>query len=194
MAILDRRQTVGAVIIEDRLQDLLGLHFHPQWGSSYWLRRQEDLGMDICDRVRTLDDLWLLGPMPLPDLRRFPVRDFIPRALHGQWPRFVIGETAGTSGEPCATAYRDNEFQAAFVTPFLRVAEATGFPRGEPWYGSALPVHTSSGRWCASWPGRRAAWTPSASILIPAGPNGWPTAPRHGSATSITSSPRPLMC
>jgi hypothetical protein len=71
--------------------------------------------------------------MPLADLRRFPVRAFVPRALHGQWPRFVLGETAGTSGEPCGTAYRDDEFQAAFVTPFLRVAEATGFPSGEPW-------------------------------------------------------------
>jgi hypothetical protein len=71
--------------------------------------------------------------MPVADLRRFPVHAFIPRALHGQRPRFVVGETAGTSGEPCVTAYRDDEFQAAFVTPFLRVAEATGFPRGEPW-------------------------------------------------------------
>jgi thienamycin biosynthesis protein ThnN len=61
------------------------------------------------------------------------VRAFIPRALHGQRPRFVIGETAGTSGLPCCTAYRDDEFQAAFVTPFLRVAETTGFPHGEPW-------------------------------------------------------------
>ena len=118
---------------DDRLHDLLDLHFHPEWGSSYWLQRQEQFGWSVSDRVRTADDLWLLGPMPLADLRRFPVRAFIPRALHGQWPRFVLGETAGTSGEPCGTAYRDDEFQAAFVTPFLRVAEATGFPRGEPW-------------------------------------------------------------
>ena len=45
----------------------------------------------------------------------------------------MVGETAGTSGEPRATTYRDDEFQAAFITPFLRVAQATGFPRGEPW-------------------------------------------------------------
>jgi hypothetical protein len=44
-----------------------------------------------------------------------------------------VGETAGTSGEPCATAYREDEFQAAFITPFLGVAKATGFPRGRPW-------------------------------------------------------------
>jgi thienamycin biosynthesis protein ThnN len=122
-----------STIADDRLRDLLDLHFHPEWGSSYWLQRQEQLGWNVRDRIRTLDDLWLLGPMPLADLRRFPVRAFIPRTLHGQWPRFIVGETAGTSGEPCATAYRDDEFQAAFVTPFLRVAEATGFPRGEPW-------------------------------------------------------------
>jgi hypothetical protein len=130
---LSRTRLEGPAATDDRLRDLLGLHFHPEWGSTYWLQRQEQLGWDVRDRVRTADDLWLLGAMPLADLRRFPVRAFIPRALHGQWPRFVVGETAGTSGEPCATAYRDDEFQAAFVTPFLRVAEATGFPRGQPW-------------------------------------------------------------
>jgi hypothetical protein len=118
---------------DGRLCDLLALHFHPEQGSIYWLRRQDVLGWDVCDRIRTRDDLWLLGPTPLDDLRRFPLREFIPRGLHRQLPRFVIGETAGTSGRPCATAYRDDEFRAAFVTPFLEVAQATGFPRGEPW-------------------------------------------------------------
>jgi hypothetical protein len=79
------------------------------------------------------DDLWQLGPTLLEDLRRYPLRAWVPRAWHSQWPRFVIGETAGTSGAPRATAYRADEFQAAFITPFLRVAESTGFPHGEPW-------------------------------------------------------------
>src|SRR5439155_9658731 len=56
-----------------------------------------------------------------------------PRTFHEMLDRFVVGETAGTSGAPTATAYREDEFQEAFVTPFLRVAEATGFPQGEPW-------------------------------------------------------------
>jgi hypothetical protein len=111
----------------------LGLHFHPEHGSAYWLERQARLELDVRDRVRTEHDLWLLGPTPLEDLRRFPVRAFVPRALHGQLHRFVVGETAGTSGEPRATAYREDEFRAAFVTPFLRVAEATGWPRALPW-------------------------------------------------------------
>jgi thienamycin biosynthesis protein ThnN len=118
---------------DDRLCELLALHFHPRLGSRYWLRRQEALGLDVCDRIRTFDDLWLLGPTAPGDLRRHPLRDFIPRTMHGQLHRFVIGETAGTSGLPCATAYRDDEFQAAFVTPFLKAARATGFPQGEPW-------------------------------------------------------------
>jgi thienamycin biosynthesis protein ThnN len=115
------------------LRELLALHLHPQWGSAYWLRRQDGLGWDVCDQIRSADDLWRLGATPLEDLRRYPVADFIPHALHAQWPRFITGETAGTGGAPCATAYRDDEFQAAFIDPFLRVAAATGFPRGLPW-------------------------------------------------------------
>jgi thienamycin biosynthesis protein ThnN len=118
---------------DERLRELLDLHFHPEHGSEYWLRRQENLGWDVRDRVRTRDDLWLLGPTPLADLRRFPLRSFIPRAWRRHAPRFLVGETAGTSGAPLMTAYRDDEFQAAFIDPFLRVAEATGFPQGEPW-------------------------------------------------------------
>jgi hypothetical protein len=133
MTLLDRARLETTAAHDDRLRDVLDLHFHPDWGSAYWLQREEKLGWSVRDRVRTLDDLWLLGPMPLADLRRCPVRALVPRAWHGQWPRFIVGETAGTSGEPCATAYRDDEFQAAFITPFLRVAAATGFPSGLPW-------------------------------------------------------------
>lgn len=118
---------------DQRLRELLDLHFHPDHGSVYWLQRQERLGWNVCDRVRALDDLWQVGPTPAGDLRRFPLRHFIPRALQGQLARFVLGETAGTGGEPSVTAYRDDEFHAAFVKPFLEAAQATKFPRGETW-------------------------------------------------------------
>jgi thienamycin biosynthesis protein ThnN len=135
MTLLHRRRDVldGPKELDDRLRDLLNLHFHPEWGSPYWLKRQELLGWNVVDRTRTYDDIWSFGPMPMADLRRFSVRAFVPLALHDQLPRFVVGETAGTSGLPCGTVYRDDEFQSAFVTPFLRVAAATGFPAGEPW-------------------------------------------------------------
>jgi hypothetical protein len=118
---------------DERLRDLLALHFHPRHGSRYWLRRQEQLGGAVCERVRCENDLWLLGPTPAEDLGRFPLRDFIPQAFHDELHRFVVGETAGTSGRPRATAYRADEFQAAFVDPFLRVAEVTSFPHGQSW-------------------------------------------------------------
>jgi hypothetical protein len=127
----DRRARPAAP--DDRLRDVLELHLHPRHGSVYWLRRQADLGWDIRDRVRAVADLWRLGPVPADALRRLPVRDFVPQAFHGELHRFVTGETAGTGGRPCATAYRDDEFEAAFVTPFLRVAEATGWPTGVSW-------------------------------------------------------------
>jgi thienamycin biosynthesis protein ThnN len=114
------------------LRALLDLHFHPEHGSRYWLERQTRLGWNVRDRVRTVEDLWLLGPTPTEDLRR-SVRDFIPRAFHRCPEHFLVGETGGTSGEPRATAYRDDEFQAAFIEPFRRVAAATGFPQGLPW-------------------------------------------------------------
>jgi hypothetical protein len=118
---------------DDWLRTVLDLHFHPVHGSRYWLGRQTELGWDVRDRVRTAADLWRLGPMSLTDLRGFSVRDFVPRVLHRGLHRFVVGETAGTSGEPRATAYRADEFRAAFVTPFLKVARATGWPRQVPW-------------------------------------------------------------
>jgi thienamycin biosynthesis protein ThnN len=117
----------------ERLQEVLAIHFDPEDGSRYWLIRQERLGFDVRDRVRTLDDLRLLGPTPLEDLRCFAVRDFIPQLFHNRLDRFIVGETAGTSGAPCATAYRDDEFQSAFVDPFVEASGAAGFPRGLPW-------------------------------------------------------------
>jgi thienamycin biosynthesis protein ThnN len=118
---------------DQRMRELLARHLHPEWGSTYWLQRQAQLGWQVCERVRTLDDLWLLGLTPTADLRRLPIHAFIPKALHKQRSRFIVAETAGTNGEPCGTAYRDDEFQAAFIDPFLCVAEAIGFPKGEPW-------------------------------------------------------------
>jgi hypothetical protein len=120
-------------IADERLREVLALHLHPEHGSAYWLARQEKLGFAIIDRVRAREDLWLLGPCSLDDLRRSPVRAFIPRTFHNRLDRFIVGETAGTSGEPRTTAYRDDEFQAAFVTPFLEAAGAAGFPRELPW-------------------------------------------------------------
>ena len=119
--------------VDEKLRDLLARHLHPEWGSAYWLQRQAQLGWQVCERVRTRNDLWLLCPTPTAELRRFPIQAFIPKALHKQRSRFIVAETAGTNGEPCGTAYRDDEFQAAFIDPFLCIANANNFRKGEPW-------------------------------------------------------------
>ena len=87
MTPLQRIQSAGPTTTDDdRLRDLLGMHFHPEWGSAYWLQRQEQLGWDVRDRVRTLDDLWQLGPTPVADLRRLPVHD----RAEGRHPRLGL--------------------------------------------------------------------------------------------------------
>src|ERR1700722_6248997 len=94
---------------DERLRAILNLHLHAKHGSDYWLQRQSALGWDVLDGVRKVADLWKLGPTNLDDLRKRSIREFIPRAFHRQMNRFVSGETAGTSGKPCSTAYREDE-------------------------------------------------------------------------------------
>ena len=95
--------------------------------------RQQQLGWTALDRVRTPNDLWLLGPMPMADLRRFPRAGLRSTGSSRSVAAFRRWRDGGNKRRALRTAYREDEFQAAFVTPFLRVAEATGFPRGEPW-------------------------------------------------------------
>ena len=117
---------IGCAVVE--------LHFHPEHGSTYWLGRQEQLGWDVRDRVRTAGR----PPLARSDSGQRPAP--LPAAgLHPANISLVACIASSSAKRPApadrlqATAYRDDEFQAAFITPFLRVAEATGFPRGEPW-------------------------------------------------------------
>ncbi len=192
----ERQPRVSAVGYDDRLRELLALHFHPDHGSRYWLRRQDRLGWDVRDRVRTVDDLWLLGPTPLDDLRRFPLPRLHPAGrCTGSGTGSCVGETAGTSGQPLATAYRDDEFQEAFVTPFLLAAGAAGFPRGRAVaVGRAVRAahHRQGG--ARVGPADRQPGPVQRRFRSRAGPSAWPTARWPDSAISITSSARRWTC
>jgi hypothetical protein len=118
---------------EDWLGHVIDLHFDPRWGSPYWLERQRELDMEVRREVRTIEDLPKLGPMPEEDLRRFPVESFIPRCLVEAKTRFILGESAGTTGRPKITAYLHEEFYPVFVDWFGVVAERRGFPKGCNW-------------------------------------------------------------
>lgn len=117
----------------DRLRRVLALHFHPQDGTSFWLERAAAMQIDVEHEVRRMEDLVVLGDMRPEDLAGRPLTDFIPRRFHHRMDRFIVGQTGGTTGNGVWTAYRDDEFQEAFVFPFVEAAGHVGFPAGEAW-------------------------------------------------------------
>lgn len=118
---------------EDWLRHIISIHFDPDSGSPYWLRRQQELRIDAREEVHTLDDLKKLGPMPEEDLRRYPLEHFVPRHVLRDKTRLITAETAGTTGQPKVTAYLFEEFYTTFVDWFRLVAERRGFPRHCNW-------------------------------------------------------------
>ncbi|MGD9602520.1 MAG: hypothetical protein AB7O21_17730 [Gammaproteobacteria bacterium] len=117
---------------DDPLRAIIALHFDPEAGSPYWLRRQRTLGFDPRARIRAIDDLALFGPFDLEDLNRYPVTDFVPEAVR-RCTRLVLAETGGTSGVPRTTAYSEEDFHAAFVAPFLDAVAAVPLDEGGQW-------------------------------------------------------------
>ena len=122
--------------INARLRRVLALHFDPRAGTAWWLDRAKGLGLDPLRDVQSTDDLHRFGCMTAADLCERPLLDYIPRALHGEISRFIVGQTGGTTGGPANspwTAYRQDEFEEAFIQPFHIAAEYVGFPRGGSW-------------------------------------------------------------
>lgn len=119
--------------IEERLAETLAIHFDPRWGSPYWLDRARELGFDPRRQVRTIEDLDLLGPMPLRALAERPLEHFIPARFDAVRRQLITSESGGTTGSPARTAFLDEEFEAAFVTPFVAAADFVAFPRALNW-------------------------------------------------------------
>ncbi|MFZ5568802.1 MAG: hypothetical protein ACOZF0_00240 [Thermodesulfobacteriota bacterium] len=115
------------------LRHVLSIHFDPQTGTPYWLEQARKMGVDVLQQIRSTDDLGILGPMNPKALATRPVEDFIPRRYHLEKESFTLGDTAGTTGTPKVTAYRNDEFHAAFVEYFGFVAEKLGFPKSLNW-------------------------------------------------------------
>ncbi|MDR4506288.1 MAG: hypothetical protein MRK01_16070 [Candidatus Scalindua sp.] len=115
------------------LPSIIAIHFDPDHGTRYWLDKEKELGIKAADEIKMLDDLKVLGPMNEEDLRRYPIEYFIPKAFLHQKKDFILGETAGTTGRPKVTAYREDEFYTTFVDWFGYVAEKRKFPTGCNW-------------------------------------------------------------
>jgi len=118
---------------DEWLPIVLSKHFDPSQGTPYWLNKEKELGINAVKDIKTLSDLKILGPMCEDDLRKYPIEHFIPKVFLKHKDDFILGETAGTTGRPKVTAYKRNEFYAAFVDWFGYVAERRGFPTGGNW-------------------------------------------------------------
>lgn len=132
MALAASQSGVGAVTLTDHAKHALRLHFAPDRGSRYWIRRAQDLGLDPRE-FETLDDLALLGPMDEQALRSLPLDDFVPAAVQRAGVRLIPSETGGATGAPKMVVFTPSEFEAGFVEPFVRAAHHVGFPRGGRW-------------------------------------------------------------
>jgi thienamycin biosynthesis protein ThnN len=115
------------------IQNVLSLHFHPAQGSPFWLERQRQLDFNVSDEIRSRQDFHRLGPMDIGALRTRPVTDFIPRALHQNLSTFFLSETGGTTGDPCRRVFSPQEFDDAFLAPWLKAVAEHNFPRGGRW-------------------------------------------------------------
>lgn len=117
-----------------RLRDVLALHFDPHGGSPFWIERASALGFDPRREIKSVAELSRLGRFDLAVLSTRPIEDFVPRSLLSESrTQFILAETGGTAGTPSSAIHGRDEFEAAFVTPFVRAAERVGFPRGLNW-------------------------------------------------------------
>lgn len=115
-----------------RLERVIAIHFDADQGTPYWLERQSQLGIDATNGIRTIEDLAILGPMDEGALSQRPIEDFIPRRFRERRD-YLLAETAGTLGQSKFAVHRTDEFETAFVTPFVKAAERVSFPKDCHW-------------------------------------------------------------
>ena len=118
------------MVPNERKQEILALHADARWGSPYWAEVFARRGLTPAD---VLADPRAAGLMDSEAMRRRPYTDFVPRRLLEAGVRLVTSETSGLTGKPIVTVFTEAEFHAGFVEPFVRRAEAVGFPLRARW-------------------------------------------------------------
>jgi len=124
--------SVHLMELTSRLERVIAIHFDAEGGTPYWLEKQKELGIDAVRNIRTVADLALLGPMDENALAQRPIEDFIPRRF-GACRDYILAETGGTLGPSKFAVHRQDEFEAAFITPFVKAAEKVNFPKDGHW-------------------------------------------------------------
>ena len=117
----------------EHLRRALSRHFDPQHGSPFWLDRQAKLGIQVCDEIRTVEDLLRFGPFDRSLLLERPLSDFVPRSLWAERSSLILAESGGTTGRPSRCVFTAEEFAEGFGTPYMMASEARSFPRRGSW-------------------------------------------------------------
>lgn len=119
--------------VVSRLCEALSVHLDPKWGSTYWIERAAQLDFDPRAEIRTSADLARLGSTDAAELSTRALRDLIPRSVQASRTKLIVAQTGGTLGRPVWTAYLEQEFEQAFVEPFVVAARRVGFPLDGTW-------------------------------------------------------------
>jgi hypothetical protein len=125
-----------ALDLDEWTRHVLRVHFDPETGSPYWLRRRSSLPFDPLS-LSGYADLVRFGPFDLDDLRTGDPADLVPLSV----PRPLVGriwETGGTTGRPCRVFYTSDMAVQRAAWRMWSLAQA-GFETGRCWL-HALPT------------------------------------------------------
>jgi phenylacetate-coenzyme A ligase PaaK-like adenylate-forming protein len=116
------------------IRHVLEIHTQPELGSPFWIEKARTADFNLLrSKIESSEDLLKFGLMNEEELSGKPLMDFIPRKYWRDRADLITGETGGTGGIVKTTAYRTDEWRAAFVDNFVSVARHRGFPGGGNW-------------------------------------------------------------
>ncbi|MBI5375094.1 MAG: hypothetical protein HZA77_06635 [Candidatus Schekmanbacteria bacterium] len=118
---------------DEWLRHIISIHFNHSFGTPYWIKKESELGINAVKEIQSVEDLYILGQTPEEDLAITPVEEFMPKYFADNKPAFFTAESGGTTGIIKTTAYRVDEFRAAFSDFFRVIALSRNFPGHLNW-------------------------------------------------------------
>jgi hypothetical protein len=115
------------------IRTIFAIHFDPDSGTPYWLEQEKKAGINARKDIKTYADFHLLGSMDVQQLRNRPITDFIPKSRIHLLPKMILSETGGTTGSPCRRVFTPEEFESAFIRPWMNAVTMRNFPLQGRW-------------------------------------------------------------
>ncbi|MFQ5818865.1 MAG: hypothetical protein ACE5I5_02660 [Candidatus Heimdallarchaeota archaeon] len=117
--------------LNEWMRKILEIHFNPQEGTPYWLKKEKELGIDAKKDIETIEDLHVLGLMDEEDLRNLPAEELMPKHF-AKTDVMMVAETGGATGAPKRAVWGRSSWQAGqeYVLWGLGL---NGIPRGYNW-------------------------------------------------------------